>query len=160
MNGSYRLIGGIRVCFAARLWHLTQPLDWLVKDGQICHTTFGKPMGGKSRSPRSTISSGCRWRRGWQCLDPIIALIVAVNIVWIGVQLVRRSALGLLDTALPKTERAAVRQILERYQQRGAAVPCAADASGRGTPLCLRPCSRARCVDGAAWPPAPGAGRA
>ena len=56
---------------------------------------------------------------GWERLDPIIALLVAANIVWTGVQLVRRSALGLLDTALPETERALVREILERYQQDG-----------------------------------------
>ena len=56
---------------------------------------------------------------GWERLDPIIALVVAANIVWTGVHLVRRSALGLLDTALPENERAAVRQLLERYQQEG-----------------------------------------
>ena len=56
---------------------------------------------------------------GWERLDPIIALVVAANIVWTGVQLVRRSALGLLDTALPEVERAAIRQILERYEQEG-----------------------------------------
>jgi cation diffusion facilitator family transporter len=52
---------------------------------------------------------------GWERLDPIIALLVAANIVWTGAQLVRRSALGLLDTALPQVEPAAVLQILERY---------------------------------------------
>lgn len=56
---------------------------------------------------------------GWERLDPIIALLVAANIVWTGVQLVRRSALGLLDTVLPAQERAAVQQILERYNQEG-----------------------------------------
>jgi cation diffusion facilitator family transporter len=52
---------------------------------------------------------------GWQRLDPIIALAVAVQIVWTGVKLVRRSALGLLDTALPPAELAAVRAVLERH---------------------------------------------
>jgi cation diffusion facilitator family transporter len=56
---------------------------------------------------------------GWERLDPLIALLVAANIVWTGVQLVRRSALGLLDTALPETERAVLRQILDRYGQEG-----------------------------------------
>src|SRR6266545_8229053 len=54
---------------------------------------------------------------GWERLDPIIALLVAANIIWTGVQLVRRSALGLLDTALPAEEQAAVRQVLDRYAQ-------------------------------------------
>jgi cation diffusion facilitator family transporter len=56
---------------------------------------------------------------GWQRLDPIIALLVAVNIIWTGVQLVRRSALGLLDTALPPKERAVIQEILERYAREG-----------------------------------------
>ena len=36
---------------------------------------------------------------GWARLDPIIALGIGANIVWTGMQLVRRSALGLLDSA-------------------------------------------------------------
>src|SRR5207248_4877483 len=36
---------------------------------------------------------------GWQRLDPIIALLVAVNIVRTGVSLVKRSAVALLDVA-------------------------------------------------------------
>lgn len=53
---------------------------------------------------------------GWERLDPIIALIVAANIVWSGARLLRRSVLGLLDTALPKEERAAVLDVLERFR--------------------------------------------
>ena len=54
---------------------------------------------------------------GWERLDPIIALLVAANIIWTGVQFVRQSALGLLDTALPAEEQVAVRQVLDRYAQ-------------------------------------------
>jgi cation diffusion facilitator family transporter len=54
---------------------------------------------------------------GWTRLDPLIALAVAANIVWTGVGLVRRSLLGLLDTALPETERQVVEAVLERYQR-------------------------------------------
>lgn len=56
---------------------------------------------------------------GWAWLDSLVALGVAVNIVWIGVGLMRRSALGLLDTALPLEERAKLEQLLERYEQQG-----------------------------------------
>ena len=35
----------------------------------------------------------------------------------LGVQLVRRSALGLLDTVLPKEEQAAIQNVLHRYQE-------------------------------------------
>ena len=52
---------------------------------------------------------------GWFILDPIIALLVAVNIVWTGYQLIRRSALGLMDTAvMPETSEKIV-QILDSY---------------------------------------------
>jgi cation diffusion facilitator family transporter len=52
---------------------------------------------------------------GWEILDPIIALIVAANIVWTGARILQRSALGLLDTALPADERQQVVAILDRY---------------------------------------------
>jgi cation diffusion facilitator family transporter len=53
---------------------------------------------------------------GWNILDPLIALGVAIQIVWTGVQLMRRSALGLLDTALSAPELAAVRQVLAVHE--------------------------------------------
>lgn len=56
---------------------------------------------------------------GIERLDPIIALLVAANIVWSGVQLVRRSAMGLMDTALPKDQLALVRGVLDRYGAQG-----------------------------------------
>jgi len=54
---------------------------------------------------------------GWHRLDPVIALIVAVNIIWTGYQLMRRSILGLLDTALPPEEIARIDAVLEHYRQ-------------------------------------------
>ena len=53
---------------------------------------------------------------GWQRLDPIIALVVAANIIWTGVRLLRQSALGLLDTALPPEEQVAIDAVLARYR--------------------------------------------
>lgn len=47
--------------------------------------------------------------------DPIVALLVAANIVWTGVKLMRRSMLGLLDTALEPEDREAVKTILAHY---------------------------------------------
>lgn len=52
---------------------------------------------------------------GWTRLDPIIAIAVAVQIVWSGLTLIRRSWLGLLDRALPEAELAAVRAALDRH---------------------------------------------
>jgi cation diffusion facilitator family transporter len=55
----------------------------------------------------------------WELLDPIIALAVAANIIWAGFGLVRRSVLGLMDTALPREQQAAVQAIQQRYMQEG-----------------------------------------
>jgi len=41
---------------------------------------------------------------GWQLLDPLIAIAVALNIIIVGVGLLRRSIQGLMDTALPQAE--------------------------------------------------------
>lgn len=56
---------------------------------------------------------------GWLWLDPLIALAVAVNIVWSGVGLVRRSMLGLLDTSLPSEELETIQAVLKRYEGDG-----------------------------------------
>lgn len=54
---------------------------------------------------------------GWQILDPLIALLVAGQILYYGVRLVRKSADGLMDAALPPDELAQVEAILQRYCQ-------------------------------------------
>jgi cation diffusion facilitator family transporter len=56
---------------------------------------------------------------GWNILDPIIALVVAANIVWSGIQLVRRSTAGLMDVAIPDEEIVLVEQILKQYAAQG-----------------------------------------
>ena len=56
---------------------------------------------------------------GWNRLDPIIAMIVAINIIWIGAKLLRSSVLGLLDTALSPAEHQAIEQVLSRYARDG-----------------------------------------
>lgn len=58
---------------------------------------------------------------GWNWLDPLIALAVAANIVWTGFHLVKRSVLGLMDTALPPQEMKEVNAILEKYKTQGVA---------------------------------------
>ena len=56
---------------------------------------------------------------GWERLDPIVAFIVAGNIIWSGVRIVRESALGLMDTALPVEEQVILKKVLEPYTQKG-----------------------------------------
>lgn len=52
---------------------------------------------------------------GWLILDPLIALLVAANITWSGFQLTRRSALGLMDTAVSTEKQKRIREILDSY---------------------------------------------
>lgn len=56
---------------------------------------------------------------GWQILDPIVAFIVAGNIIWTGVRIVRSSALGLMDTALPAQEQDKLKSVLDGYMKDG-----------------------------------------
>jgi cation diffusion facilitator family transporter len=55
----------------------------------------------------------------WLWLDPVVALLVAANIVWTGVGIVRRSVSGLMDISLSPADMAAVRQTLQAYEQTG-----------------------------------------
>jgi cation diffusion facilitator family transporter len=52
---------------------------------------------------------------GWQRLDPIVALAVAVNIVVAGVGLIRRSGRGLMDASLPASQLRLVDEVLARF---------------------------------------------
>jgi cation diffusion facilitator family transporter len=56
---------------------------------------------------------------GWQRLDPVIALVVAANIVRTGVAIMRRSVSGLMDVALPAEEQEAIRRVLEDHRASG-----------------------------------------
>jgi len=57
---------------------------------------------------------------GLTVLDPIVALLVAGNIVWTGVGLVRRSVDGLMDVVLPDEEQAAIERVMSKYREKGA----------------------------------------
>jgi cation diffusion facilitator family transporter len=54
---------------------------------------------------------------GWLVLDGIVAIGVAINIIWTGYQLIRKSASGLLDTAVSKDETDKISQVLNKYKQ-------------------------------------------
>jgi cation diffusion facilitator family transporter len=55
----------------------------------------------------------------WFVLDPLVAVVVAANIVWTGVNLLNRSALGLLDTALPESTRREITAVLDAHARDG-----------------------------------------
>ena len=52
---------------------------------------------------------------GWYILDPIIAMLVAVNIVKTGYEVVKRSTLGLMDTVINDEDMEAVTKVLDGY---------------------------------------------
>ncbi len=56
---------------------------------------------------------------GWYILDPILAILVALNIIWTGVKLLKRSVAGFMDASLPPDEQQLVERVIARYQERG-----------------------------------------
>jgi cation diffusion facilitator family transporter len=56
---------------------------------------------------------------GWQRLDPIVAIVVAANIVWTGTRIVSRSISGLMDRALPPEEQRQLKETLRRHEAGG-----------------------------------------
>lgn len=64
---------------------------------------------------------GLVWLSGWLWLDPLIALLVALNILWTGWELLHRSASGLMDEAIPGNQLDAIETVLESYRRQGLA---------------------------------------
>jgi cation diffusion facilitator family transporter len=56
---------------------------------------------------------------GWGVLDPLVAIIVALNIIWTGIRLVGRSVSGLMDAALPAEELKLIQDVMQRFENRG-----------------------------------------
>ena len=55
---------------------------------------------------------------GWIILDPIIAIIVALNIVYTGYKLISRSASGLMDAAIPQEEIKQITDYLDSLKEK------------------------------------------
>lgn len=58
---------------------------------------------------------------GWLRLDPIIAIAVALNIIWTGVGLVRQSTAGLMDSSLPVHDQQMLEEVMQRFHEKGVA---------------------------------------
>jgi cation diffusion facilitator family transporter len=56
---------------------------------------------------------------GWSLLDPLVAILVALNIIWTGIRLVSRSVAGLMDAALPTQEQTLIQDVMEKYRKQG-----------------------------------------
>lgn len=54
----------------------------------------------------------------WQLLDPIMAILVAVSILYTGAKLIIRSTDGLMDTKLTENELIRIKQILDPYKEK------------------------------------------
>jgi len=65
------------------------------------------------------LGVGAMTLTGWLWLDPLLALLVAANIVWTGWRLLQRSAGGLMDVALPPEDHQAVLAVLARHREQG-----------------------------------------
>ncbi|HZE59597.1 MAG TPA: cation diffusion facilitator family transporter [Burkholderiales bacterium] len=55
---------------------------------------------------------------GWLRLDPLIAIAVAIHILWTGFGLVRRSVRGLLDPAISAEDQREVNKVIAEYSRR------------------------------------------
>ena len=56
---------------------------------------------------------------GYLRLDPLVALLVAANIIFTGVKLLKRSTFGLMDLAIPPDDLKKIEGILDTYQPEG-----------------------------------------
>lgn len=56
---------------------------------------------------------------GWNILDPVLALLVGLNIVWTSIQLVRRSVSGLMDVVLPDHQLKLIEDVMAEYRKKG-----------------------------------------
>jgi cation diffusion facilitator family transporter len=52
-------------------------------------------------------------------LDPVVAIAVALHILWTGTTLMRRSFQGLMDEAIPAEDRAKIVEVLDALRSRG-----------------------------------------
>jgi cation diffusion facilitator family transporter len=56
---------------------------------------------------------------GWQIIDPLVAILVAINILKEGLHILQETTAGLLDAALPRKEQLVIKKVLRRYQNTG-----------------------------------------
>ena len=55
----------------------------------------------------------------WQPLDAIVALVVALNIIWTGIKIMRGTVSGLMDSVLPEEDLAVISAILQAHETEG-----------------------------------------
>jgi cation diffusion facilitator family transporter len=114
---------GIALSFTASLLNLIVA-RFLIRVGRE-HRSIALEADGKHlmtdvwTSAGVLVGLGAVTLTGWQILDPLIAIAVAVHIARAGILLVRRSAMGLIDTSLSDDTVAGIKQVLDRYGEHG-----------------------------------------
>jgi len=111
---------GLLISFGASAINLVVGLV-LIKNGRKNHSITLEADGKHLMTDVYTsvgvlIGIGIVKLTGWLILDGIVAIGVALNIVWTGYQLMRRSALGLLDSSLPEDERLKITKAMDVYK--------------------------------------------
>ena len=112
---------GLLISLAASLINLGVALV-LLREGKKSHsitlTADGKHlMTDVWTSVGVVLAIGLVKLTGWLILDPLIAMLVALNIVWTGYRLMLQSARGLIDTAIPNEERQEIEKIFDQFRQ-------------------------------------------
>lgn len=65
------------------------------------------------------VGVGLVWLTGWSVLDPIVAIGVGINILFVGGRLVRESMMGLMDATLSDEDNATIEAVLDSYRRSG-----------------------------------------
>jgi cation diffusion facilitator family transporter len=100
-------LNGVLAAFLVRTGR-QQRSPALVADGQHLWTDVFTTVG-------VLLGVGLAWWTGWWILDPLLAIIVALNIVRVGWALVRTSVGGLMDESLPHDEMEALQRVIRRH---------------------------------------------
>jgi cation diffusion facilitator family transporter len=87
----------------------------LVADGKHLMTDVISSLG-------VLIGVGLAVATGWWVLDPVMAVLVALNILWAGWTVIRGSLSGLMDEAVPDAEQAMIREVIANVGRDGVAI--------------------------------------
>lgn len=104
INFAATLINGAWATFLVR-WGRSQRSPALVADGQHLFTDVFTSVG-------VLLGLGLATVTGWQALDPALATLVAVNILWAGWRLMSESMSGLMDEAVTTDLARLIRKII------------------------------------------------
>ena len=115
-------LAGLSISFVASLINLGVALV-LIRAGKQ-HDSITLEADGKHLMTDVWTSAGVIagvalvYLTGWLQLDALVALAVALHIIWTGIGLVRRSVAGLLDAAIGHEDQLEITKIFDEYSRR------------------------------------------